>query len=122
MKNEPCIRFGMRIRPKIKEKPDDSRNSSPPRARLLIARIAACAAVICVIERRDSTHLTAGRNRVTRVATARATGFPPPLRGRDRERGGDRFRSLQPPPSPSLPRKGGGRSPLHLSASPERRA
>ena len=27
MKNEPCIRLGMRIRPKISEKPDDSRNS-----------------------------------------------------------------------------------------------
>src|SRR6266700_1640332 len=49
MKKAPCNRLGMRIRPKISEKPDDSRNRSPPRARLLIARIAACADVICVI-------------------------------------------------------------------------
>src|SRR5215467_3353211 len=49
MKKEPCIRLGMRIRPKIREKPADSRNKRPPRARLLIARMAACADVICVI-------------------------------------------------------------------------
>src|SRR5215470_3302522 len=49
MKKEPCIRLGMRIRPKIREKPEDKRNRSPPRARLLIARMAACAEVICVI-------------------------------------------------------------------------
>src|SRR5829696_8165703 len=34
MKNEPCIRFGMRISPKISEKPAESRNSKPPSARL----------------------------------------------------------------------------------------
>ncbi len=34
MKNAPCARFGMRIRPKISEKPDDSRNSRPPKATL----------------------------------------------------------------------------------------
>src|SRR5262245_65649906 len=57
MKKEPCIRLGMRIRPKIKEKPDDSRNRSPPRARLLAARIAACAELIGVnIENSVSTH------------------------------------------------------------------
>src|SRR5215510_6908268 len=56
MKKEPCIRLGMRIRPKIKEKPDDSRNRSPPRARLLIARIAACAAVIWVNIEKQCLH------------------------------------------------------------------
>src|SRR5947209_20605135 len=35
MKNPPCARFGIRIRPKISEKPDESRNSSPPKATLL---------------------------------------------------------------------------------------
>src|SRR5262245_29854337 len=49
MKKEPCIRLGMRISPKIREKPEDSRKSSPPRARLLMARMAAWAAVSCVI-------------------------------------------------------------------------
>src|SRR5215212_2538215 len=34
MKNEPCIRFGMRISPKISEKPAERRNSKPPSARL----------------------------------------------------------------------------------------
>src|SRR5215510_3407092 len=49
MKKEPCIRLGMRIRPKIREKPDDNRNKRPPKARLLVARMAACANVICVM-------------------------------------------------------------------------
>ena len=35
MKNAPCARFGIRISPKISEKPDDNRNSSPPKATLL---------------------------------------------------------------------------------------
>ena len=34
MNNEPCVRFAMRISPKISENPAASRNSSPPRARL----------------------------------------------------------------------------------------
>src|SRR6516162_762990 len=34
MKNAPCARFGMRIRPKISENPDDNRNSRPPKATL----------------------------------------------------------------------------------------
>ena len=34
MKSAPCVRFAIRISPKISENPDDSRNSSPPRARL----------------------------------------------------------------------------------------
>src|SRR5262245_3731500 len=38
MKNEPCIRLGMRISPKIREKPADSRNSRPPSAMLFTAR------------------------------------------------------------------------------------
>src|ERR1700680_3183871 len=39
MKKEPCIRFGMRISPKISEKPADSRNSRPPSAMLFTARV-----------------------------------------------------------------------------------
>ncbi len=38
MNSEPCVRFGMRISPKISEKPADSRNSSPPSVMLLIDR------------------------------------------------------------------------------------
>src|SRR4051812_22487865 len=38
MKNEPCIRFGIRISPKISEKPADNRNSRPPSAMLFTAR------------------------------------------------------------------------------------
>ena len=38
MKNEPCIRFGMRISPKISEKPAESRNSKPPSAMLFTAK------------------------------------------------------------------------------------
>src|SRR5713226_4918456 len=39
MKKEPCIRFGIRIRPKISENPADSRNSSPPYAMLFTAKV-----------------------------------------------------------------------------------
>src|SRR5215470_12532027 len=35
MKNAPCARLGIRIRPKISEKPDDSMNNRPPKATLL---------------------------------------------------------------------------------------
>src|SRR5438445_5397356 len=34
MKNAPCARLGIRIRPKISEKPDDNKNSRPPKATL----------------------------------------------------------------------------------------
>ena len=37
MNSEPCVRFGMRISPKISEKPADSRNSRPPKVMLLTA-------------------------------------------------------------------------------------
>src|SRR5580765_5894585 len=37
MKNEPCVRLGMRINPKISEKPADSRKSNPPNVTLLTA-------------------------------------------------------------------------------------
>src|ERR1700680_539419 len=37
MKNAPCVRFASRIRPKMSENPDDSRNSKPPSERLLRA-------------------------------------------------------------------------------------
>src|ERR1700687_3689307 len=39
MKKEPCIRLGIRIRPKISEKPAERRNSRPPRAMLFTARV-----------------------------------------------------------------------------------
>src|SRR5665213_3807120 len=35
MNSEPCVRFGIRIRPKMSEKPADSRNSRPPKVTLL---------------------------------------------------------------------------------------
>src|SRR5919205_455613 len=35
MKKAPCVRLASRIRPKMSEKPDDSRNSRPPSERLL---------------------------------------------------------------------------------------
>src|SRR5208282_6538889 len=39
MNIEPCVRFGMRIRPKISENPADNRNSRPPNVTLLMASI-----------------------------------------------------------------------------------
>ncbi len=39
MKNDPCIRLGMRISPKIRENPADNRNSRPPKAMLFTARV-----------------------------------------------------------------------------------
>src|SRR5579875_3954315 len=38
MKNEPCVRLGMRMSPKISEKPAESRNRSPPSVMLLTVR------------------------------------------------------------------------------------
>src|ERR1051325_6144647 len=35
MNSEPCVRFGIRISPKIREKPADRRNSRPPKVTLL---------------------------------------------------------------------------------------
>src|SRR5262249_47421977 len=35
MNSEPCVRFGIRISPKIREKPADRRNSKPPKVMLL---------------------------------------------------------------------------------------
>src|SRR4051794_8242515 len=35
MNSEPCVRFGIRISPKISEKPADRRNSRPPNVTLL---------------------------------------------------------------------------------------
>src|ERR1700730_17187258 len=35
MKKAPCVRFASRIRPKISENPDESRNNRPPSERLL---------------------------------------------------------------------------------------
>ena len=38
MKNEPCVRFGIRISPKISENPADSRKRRPPSVMLLTVR------------------------------------------------------------------------------------
>src|SRR5207248_11623990 len=38
MKNEPCVRFGIFMSPKISEKPADNRKSRPPSVMLLTAR------------------------------------------------------------------------------------
>src|SRR4051794_137864 len=35
MNSEPCVKFGIRIKPKISENPADSRNSRPPKVTLL---------------------------------------------------------------------------------------
>src|SRR6266542_1747001 len=37
MKNDPCVRFGIFMRPKMSEKPADSRKSRPPSVMLLMA-------------------------------------------------------------------------------------
>src|SRR5215471_7439929 len=37
MKKDPCVRLGIRMSPKISEKPADSRNRRPPSVMLLIA-------------------------------------------------------------------------------------
>ena len=34
MNSEPCVRFGIRISPKIREKPAERRNRSPPKVTL----------------------------------------------------------------------------------------
>src|ERR1700733_663313 len=39
MNIEPCVRFGIRIRPKISENPADNRKSRPPNVTLLTASI-----------------------------------------------------------------------------------
>src|SRR5262249_31414764 len=74
MKNEPCIRLGMRIKPKISEKPAESRNSNPPSAKLLAARMAACASVICVIM---ASAPQASRKHGFRTAACVAAGMTP---------------------------------------------
>ncbi len=38
MKNDPCVRFGILMSPKISENPADRRKSRPPSVMLLTAR------------------------------------------------------------------------------------
>src|SRR5262245_46685805 len=53
MYSAPCVRFAIRIRPKISEKPAARRNSNPPSARLLSVWIAQyCRSVLQVVGRR----------------------------------------------------------------------
>src|ERR1700746_3213888 len=57
MKTAPCARFGMRIRPKIREKPEDSKNSRPPKATLLRVWISQnCIGSASWTSRRYDTH------------------------------------------------------------------
>src|SRR5215831_8784806 len=56
MKNEPCIRLGMRIRPKISEKPDESRNSRLPSATLFTARVSHRLIVRLPVEPKPEVH------------------------------------------------------------------
>jgi hypothetical protein len=70
MKKEPCIRLGMRIRPKMSEKPDESRNSRPPSATLFTANV-------------SHRLIEAGLVRALhRPATERRARIPLPLMGR----------------------------------------
>src|SRR4029450_7510741 len=74
MKKAPCIRFGMRIRPKISEKPDDSRNSKPPSAMLFTASVSQ--------RLMDSLSPPAGRGAGGGGGTRRGgAAHPPPRRG-----------------------------------------
>src|SRR5262245_20775558 len=104
MKNEPCIRLGMRIRPKISEKPDDSRNSTPPSARLLIARMAACADVMEVIISRGGPSREANTSLELR---RRVPHRPLPPCGGGTGRGVLRFRHNCATPLPIPPPQGG---------------
>src|SRR5262249_19652772 len=60
MKNEPCIRLGMRIKPKIREKPADSRNKRPPSAKLLIVSVGQALTRICQASTKDCHRLMFG--------------------------------------------------------------
>src|SRR6516165_10132305 len=80
MKKAPCARLGMRIRPKISEKPDDNRNSRPPKATLFsVWMIQNCHCIdgplppegtVGWVERLRETHLTLLRSE--RMGFARA--------------------------------------------------
>src|SRR5215471_18508018 len=73
MNSEPCVRFGMRISPKISEKPAESRNSRPPKAMLFAAssqrfmRGDPCATI--------SSAVGAGRSALERRIVARVDGL-----------------------------------------------
>src|SRR5947208_16937722 len=54
MKRAPWVRFAIRISPKISEKPADSRNSSPPSARLFSVWMTQnCSLGLQVLRRRE---------------------------------------------------------------------
>src|SRR5262249_30209394 len=55
MKNDPWVRFGILMRPKISENPAESRNSRPPSVMLLTARTATRLAVTDGAPRRASS-------------------------------------------------------------------
>src|SRR5262249_33038466 len=72
MKNAPCARLGIRIRPKMSEKPDDNRNSRPPKATLLsVWMIQNCTASFsfCWLSASPAHHVViAGLDTASRVA------------------------------------------------------
>ena len=57
MNSEPCVKFGIRISPKIREKPADSRNSSPPNVTLLT--VSTSQKLIAAVFPRSSFHFFA---------------------------------------------------------------
>src|ERR1700722_11721306 len=58
MNSEPCVKFGIRISPKIREKPADSKNSRPPKVTLLTASTSQ--KVMSAVFPRSSCQKTAG--------------------------------------------------------------
>src|SRR6185312_1649035 len=78
MNIEPCVRFGMRIRPKISEKPAESRNSRPPRVMLLTARISHRFMTVRAPFPRCGTRGTARGKVVSRAARSPSRVVTPP--------------------------------------------
>src|SRR6185312_1593774 len=93
MNIEPCVRFGMRIRPKISEKPAESRNSRPPRVMLLTARISHRFMTVRAPFPRCGTDGTARGKVVSRAARSRS---PSTLRVLTSPVSRERFRQAEP--------------------------
>src|SRR6185312_4942451 len=72
MNSEPCVKFGMRISPKIREKPADNRNSSPPKVMLLTASTSQ-KVIVAVFQPSSCQKSTAGA--FAAPATRRVSGF-----------------------------------------------
>src|SRR3954470_6047185 len=76
MKKEPCIRFGMRISPKISEKPAERRNSKPPSARLFTPSVSQ--SVIGYPPPREPREGDHAKHGGGGRSQARCVGSPPP--------------------------------------------